>query len=293
MKHNIVWLASYPKSGNTWFRAVLSVLLEENETLELDINNLYRSPIASNRAIFDEYAGLASSDLTTAEIDVLRPEVYKRLSRDIDEPIYMKVHDAYTLTPEKSWFFPPEVTQSVVYLVRDPLDVAVSFAFHNSQSIDKTIENMCREDFSLSKTQKGLPLQLRQTLLSWSGHVRSWTKSPNQICVLRYEDLKLNGFKTFKRVADFLKLGKDDDEIMAAIDQCSFDNLRKQEEKKYFKEKPAKCKFFFRKGQVGNWREHLSSDHCQKIITNHREVMKEFGYLDDNDKPVFQAKEKI
>ncbi|HJX72016.1 MAG TPA: hypothetical protein VJ346_08695, partial [Bacteroidales bacterium] len=68
----IVWLASYPKSGNTWFRIFLTNLL--NHTNEpVDINNLYPSTIASSRSLFDEATGLESSDLTLDEIELLRP----------------------------------------------------------------------------------------------------------------------------------------------------------------------------------------------------------------------------
>ena len=75
---NIVWLASYPKSGNTWFRVFLSNLRFEKED-EAEINSLHSTSIASCRNMFEESLAVESSDLTNDEIDLLRPEFYKTL----------------------------------------------------------------------------------------------------------------------------------------------------------------------------------------------------------------------
>ena len=283
---NIVWLASYPKSGNTWFRTFLSTILDE-EIKEPDINDLYSTPIASARGIFEEHTGLKSSEISTEETEALRPDVYRNLSSEIEDRMYMKVHDAFTKTKFNEWIFPPEVTFGVIYIVRNPLDVAVSFSNHNSQPVDKTIDNLCSHDFALCRTKKSFPNQLLQKHLTWSEHAESWIKSPNKVCVLRYEDMKLNSFKTFKKAVSFLALNKSDSEIKSAIDICSFENLRKQEDEKSFSEKPQKCKNFFRKGKVGDWQKYLKKDHIDKIIKCNYDVMKKIGYLDDNDKIAF------
>ncbi|MFH1728807.1 MAG: sulfotransferase domain-containing protein [Pseudomonadota bacterium] len=286
MKNNIVWLASYPKSGNTWFRTFLSTILNEKKS-EPDINDLQSTPIASARGIFEDHVECESSDLSSDEVESLRPDVYREISDNLEDKFYMKVHDAYTKTKESEWLFPPEATFGVIYLVRNPLDVAVSFANHNSGSIDKTVDNLCNNDFALCKHKKSFSNQLLQRHLTWSGHVLSWIDSPNKVCVLRYEDMKLDSLRTFKKACDFLNLDKSDKEIAQAIEKTSFDKLRKQEEEKSFNEKPQKCKFFFRKGKIGSWREKLKNHHVDKLISCHYDVMKRFGYLDKNDKLVF------
>ena len=113
----IVWLASYPKSGNTWFRVFLSNLLNKNDQ-PADINNLYATPIASNRELFDEATGLASSDLTPEEIDNLRPGVYEYAARNSKEFLYQKVHDAWIETELGEPMFSKNVTHGVVYFIR-------------------------------------------------------------------------------------------------------------------------------------------------------------------------------
>ncbi len=285
-KKNIVWLASYPKSGNTWFRTFLTTVLGE-EIKEPDINDLHRTPIASDRGIFEKYTELESSEITQEEVECLRPDVYSNLSLDIEDRMYIKVHDAFTKTKYDEWLFPPEVTYGVIYLIRNPLDVAVSSANHNSQTIDKIVENLCNIEFCLCGSKKGLSNQLMQRHLTWSGHVESWTKSPNRVCVLRYEDMKLDSFNTFKRAIEFLELKKSDSEIYAAIDKCSFAKLKKQEDEKSFSERPQKCKSFFRKGEVGSWREELKQKHIEKLIEYHYDVMKNFGYIDEHDNLIY------
>lgn len=96
----IVWLASYPKSGNTWFRTLISNLMSKSQE-PVDINQLSTGGIASGRERFDELTGIESADLTFEEIDQLRPEVYAYLAQTVKEPLFVKVHDAYTYLPDR------------------------------------------------------------------------------------------------------------------------------------------------------------------------------------------------
>ena len=115
-KKNIIWLASYPKSGNTWFRVFLTNLLS-NSDIPANINDLTETSISSSRKIFDEYTGLSSSDLTFSEIDSLRPEVYRMQSAESDELLFKKVHDKYYLTERGEPLFPTEITRGAIYFI--------------------------------------------------------------------------------------------------------------------------------------------------------------------------------
>ena len=115
---NIIWLASYPKPGNTWFRIFLSNLFtEKNE--EENINSLYSTPIASCRSMFDELLSIESSDLTNDEIDLIRPEFYRNISLEApdSEQSYHKIHDTFTKNKNNEWIFPPEITFGAVYSI--------------------------------------------------------------------------------------------------------------------------------------------------------------------------------
>ncbi|RPH33336.1 MAG: sulfotransferase domain-containing protein [Bacteroidales bacterium] len=278
----IVWLASYPKSGNTWFRVFLSNLLSKADQ-PADINNLFATPIASNRELFDEATGLSSSDLTPDEIDNLRPGVYEYASRNSNELLFQKVHDAWLTTELGEPMFSKEVTQSVVYFVRNPLDVAVSFANHLSKSLDETVKIMTDESYAFGSTPNRLHIQLRQRLLTWSNHVRSWVdQSDLPIIVLRYEDIKADTFTAFSKAVNFIGINASANDIVKAIGYSDIKEMQKQEAEKGFKEKPANALSFFRKGVAGSWRAELPDYLVTQICNDHREMMIRFGYLDDN-----------
>ncbi len=88
MAHKIVWLASYPKSGNTWLRAFLTNCWYDTET-PADVNALLGGPIASARQLFDETVGVEAADLTTEEIDCYRPAVYRYIAAQSADTVYM------------------------------------------------------------------------------------------------------------------------------------------------------------------------------------------------------------
>lgn len=275
---NIVWLASYPKSGNTWFRAFLTALLNPGST-DIDINNLHQTTIASSRQLFDEMTGIASSDLEQEEIDRLRPLVYLQNARESEEVLYHKVHDAWTLLPDGQPLFPPEVTKAALYFIRNPLDVAVSFAHHLNTSLEKTIAILNNPEYAFCQRTDRLHNQLRQRLLTWSGHVKSWVDDSGlPVLVMRYEDMKARPAETFSRAADFIGLHYSPAEIVAALDRASFARLQQQEMEKGFSEKNARSGIFFRKGEAGDWKNVLSAAQVERVTQAHREVMERFGY---------------
>ncbi|NJM14882.1 MAG: hypothetical protein HC896_05435 [Bacteroidales bacterium] len=83
----LVWLASYPKSGNTWYRIFLSNLLSGKE-MPQSINNMYYTAIASSREIFEQATGISSTDLTFDEIDALRPQVFRFIASTNNGPSF-------------------------------------------------------------------------------------------------------------------------------------------------------------------------------------------------------------
>ena len=283
----IIWLASYPKSGNTWFRVFLTNLLRGGDT-PADINELERTPMASARGIFDDALGFEASDLTADEIDRLRPELYIHLAENAEEQLFMKIHDAYTYLEDTRPLIPQNATHCALYFIRNPLDVAVSFAHHNGWDCATSAIKMADNAFAFCSKPGLLHNQLRQKLLSWSGHVLSWVdKAPFPVCVIRYEDMKSQPLETFTKAIRFAGLNHTGEQIQKALDFSSFDVVQRQEEAEGFEEKSPASSRFFRKGQVGSWREELNESQASKIVHDHREVMRRFGYLDEKGNIVY------
>jgi hypothetical protein len=274
----IVWLASYPKSGNTWMRAFLTALTVP-DLHEVDINHMADTTIASSRQLFDEISGVASSDLLPEEIEKWRPCVYRQESDEAPSLVYHKIHDAWTLLPDGTPLIPAEATHAVLYIIRNPLDVAVSFANHLNTGMNKTIGIMNNPEYAFCERHDRLALQLVQKLLTWSGHVKSWVEDSHlPVCLLRYEDMKADPFKAFSGAVRFIGLEYDDEAIHKAIELSSFEKLKKQEQEKGFSEKNAHSANFFRKGQAGDWRNVLTPEQVNRVIEAHGEMMEKYGY---------------
>jgi len=279
----IIWLASYPKSGNTWFRAFLTNLfLDDDKTF--DINELQGGPIASDRNMFDEHTNLDSSELCYDEVDNLRPDVYREFASTLDEVRFMKVHDAYTYLNDGRAMFPHDVSLGCVYIVRNPFDLGLSFANHLNASVEKTVEYMNNPEFAFASKNNKFNNQLRQFLLTWSGHIKSWTEQDKiPFTVLRYEDMKDEPFREFSKAIKFAGLNFSDENIMYSIEQAKFENLKKKEEESGFREKNPKSPSFFREGKKSNWRGQLSDELVQSIIDKHKEILIKYNYLDENN----------
>lgn len=283
----IFWLASYPKSGNTWMRILLANYLH-NADVPVDINKLDGGPIASSRAWFDEWAGIEASALDDAIIERLRPEVYRCLARETKKTLFMKAHDAWGLTDRNQPLFPADVTAGVVYIMRNPLDLAAACAHHWGTNITIAVNNLTNPNFALARSFGGLSDQLQQYLGSWSSHVQSWLdESGLPVHLVRYEDLRCDPSSVFGEAIRFCGLPFDAERVHKAVAFSDFAEVQRQERAKGFRERPTSASApFFRRGQAGAWREELPPDMMQRIIAAHGPVMRRFGYLDEAGRPV-------
>lgn len=273
----LVWLASYPKSGNTWLRIFLTNYLH-NSDQPANINDLFINSSSSDRVLFDALSGFDSADLSFDEIDLNRPMIYDKIKHHSDFCFY-KAHDAYTYLPNKQPLLGSSEDQCTIYLIRHPCDVAVSFAYHSGKhSFDEIIAKMSEPSYSLSSQSNQFNLQLRQKLLTWSEHVLSWYKAPIPKIIIRYEDMVTSTIETFQRVIQFLHLPEDLSRIKRAVDFSQFETLQKQEEKIGFKEKAHTAEKFFRLGQMGAYKNFLTKNQIQRIVQDHGLVMQQFGY---------------
>jgi aryl sulfotransferase len=275
----LVWLASYPKSGNTWVRLFLTAY-SHPERAELDINAIDVSLHAGNRDLFDRVIGLEASELTPAEIERFRPDVYRQLAVEAEEPLFIKVHDRWRRNADGASIFPPETTAATIYIVRDPRGVAPSYANHYNLSMDAAIAQMATADHAIAAPANRLRSQLHQPMGSWSQHVTSWldqTELPVQL--VRYEDLHADPEATFAGILQAAGLPVDAKRLAAALAQSRFERLQAQEAAAGFKERLMGAPRFFRRGQADSWREELTPAQVERIVADHGPVMARLGYL--------------
>ena len=277
-RQGFVWLASYPKSGSTWMRALLANFLAgAGPAVAMDALPFRTAPSGFR---FRELAGVAMEDFTGDEVGSLIPAFFRRLCiaeqrMGARSHLYRKVHGAYVLNRAGQPLFPEDVTAGAVCIVRNPLDVAISWTFHAGE-----------RDFAMSvarlndeRTTLGAPGR-RLRLLDWSGNVGSWCAAPFPVLVVRYEDLLADTAAQLRRVACFLRLDDvSDARLRHAVSRSAFANLREREKREGFPEKPsANAGFFFREGRAGGWRRHLPAAEARELARRHRSTMAALGY---------------
>jgi len=273
---NLLWIASYPKSGNTWVRAFIDNYLS-NQHQPVDINTLFRIRQAEAKAFrYAPYvAGGDTTRLSVEEVCAIRPRVQADIARDARGTVFLKTHNyrgEFSGYPLQN----AAVTSGAIYIVRNPLDVVISLARYFDIGIDEAIDYMAEEATGTPNEKENVP----QVISSWSLHVQSWTQEPGpEILVLRYEDMLDNPVKAFRKLVAFLGQARDPDRLKRAIRFSSFDQLKLQEKRSGFIEKHENAESFFRQGRKNQWNGKLTDEQIRKIIDSHGGQMARFKYI--------------
>jgi len=279
MPGSIVWLASYPKSGNTWVRAMLTHLLHAPGD-DFSVNALAGAPEGGDRHSLDDACAISSAELTPAELLPYRALLHRQMADENSAPHFVKTHDRYALDAGGTALFPADASRAVIYIVRNPLDVALSFAHHGQQDVDATIARMANPDTMLNVWPDRISDFLPVHLGRWSDHVAGWTQQQAiPVCLLRYEDMLADPAAALARIAAAAGIDASPAAIAAAAAASSFDRLRAREADEGFTEKPANMPRFFRAGRAGEWRSALTEAQIARIVADHRDRMASLDYL--------------
>lgn len=280
MTGGILWLASYPKSGNTWVRIFLENMFR-NAARPVSINEL--SVVGFGDAhvpLYEHFAGKPIAALDDAALHDLREPIQRHLAGRSETSI-VKTHNAlgeYDGRP----LIHLEYTVGAVYIVRNVFDVTVSIARHFGHPIADTVDAVCSPAFRIRTTNSAT----FQVLGGWSDHYRSWTSVPGfEPLVLRYEDMRSNPMTAFDGVVRYLKLPPNKKRVARAVKFSSFDEVSRQEREAGFRERARQDQAFFHSGRTGGWRQHLSSNQLARLVEVHGPVLRELGYLDKLGRP--------
>jgi hypothetical protein len=268
----INWLASYPKSGNTWVRA----FIEYYQYGEVDINHM--DAIYGDERIYYFQAVTAQPyhTLDLYQWALIRPaalNMYLTMHLKKDKLI-LKTHNAYAAVGEVP-LFPPLISGPSVYLVRDPVDVIPSFARHTGSSVNDMLMMMqdSRHAF-VAKPEKGTIIGF---LSSWTNHVMAWSEAPDTI-VIKYEDLKANPEYWFTEILKQFGFEINKTKVLEAIEATSLEKLQEQERIVGFSEAGKNDVFF------GGTQKKLTNKQISKVVDAFGDVMRKFGYLDEEAK---------
>ena len=279
MKKSIVWLASYPKSGNTWTRAFLANYLTNART-PVPINQMHR--FAMGDSIGRTYAMVAGRQIDINDIDLtlrLRDAVLRGIVNNDADINLVKTHNS-RLPARGVDLIPETYTRAAIYILRNPLDMVLSYARHYGLEHDEAALQITHHDNANAPDRDGDTVA--QFLGSWSDHVDSWTNGAAQypVLVLRYEDLLEDPHRHFTRAVEHLGVPVDAERLDRAIRFSSFDELSAQEREHGFVERSDESARFFGRGQRDQWKADLAPRIVKRIKRSQRRMMAKHGYLE-------------
>ena len=314
-----VWLASYPKSGNTWMRAIVTALSTHRHLFGVNQLGSGAQPNYVGAAL--PVWGIDPRWLDRAEIEVVRDALVRRWGSagqaeeqevleipaegqpalpaeppetSADEsleataadtghaspvPFLRKTHEVYRPGAPGREPFPVEATRAAILIVRDPRDVACSYAPFFGLELDAAVDAIGRESGAEAKASPA-QAQTAQPWGSWSSHAQSWLAEsvPFPVHLVRYEDLRADAAATLSPVFAAIGLECTDEQLQAALEQTRFERLKTSEAERGFRETSPKTREFFRKGQAGGWREELTDEQVAALEADHAETMTALGY---------------
>ena len=273
---NIIWLASYPRSGNIWLQSFLHNLLSDarHTPNREEISGFCASESAAIH--FMTPGARPLSEWAWQEAAGRRGAAHKAITELRSDNVFASTRAALA----ESGGAPTitmEYTAAAIYLVRNPLDLAVSLAAAQGQSIDQAITRL--ETEYLSKNSDQFAYECHG---SWSTHVLSWTYQRHAgLHLLRYEDMLLAPENAFGPLATFLGFDTPGERLARAIHFASFAELSLREKEAGVEGESASAGKLLRAGTSDQWRDVLSADQVRRIIAAHGEQMERFSYIPD------------
>ena len=281
----ILWLASYPKSGNTLLRCLLSsYFFTSNGNFEFNLLN--KIPQFPNEKEFYKYKKDIKQISDIAKYWIPEQENINKKNK----LIFLKTHCALCTINNYS-FTNSQNSIGAIYIVRDPRNVITSLQNHFQLSSKEAYEFLSNKRNALSTIQENKESLYFQPLGSWNDHLNSWVKNKNfPVLKVRYEDLTDSTYETFKKIIQFInKITKSNDQFnrkkaINSIKNTSFDKLKNMENIKGFNEartnqKTGKKIKFFYLGDKNNYTNILDEKLINKINNSFENDLKTNDYF--------------
>jgi len=279
----IIWIASYPKSGNTWLRALLSNYLYSKDG-KFDFDLLNQIDSFPSERFFKNYPDKFEKPEDTTKYWLKEQEKINQ-SKKIT---FFKTHNALCKI-DGNRFTNSENTLGAIYIIRDPRNVITSLAHHYQISKEDALDFMMDEKRGIVSKVDNRYIGF-QPLFSWILNQKSWVENINfPVLTIKYEDLQSEPLSTFKKVLNFInkltnsKNPIDIEKAKKSIKNCDFENLKKLEQERGFAEaitrKGSNEKLsFFNLGKNNNYKKLLDPILLNKMNDLFQNELVKFNY---------------
>ena len=289
----IFWIASYPRSGNTWLRLILCGLFFTKDGNVDNLDMLKKIPKMDSLNHFEFIKEMSISDYNlifkSGEYDKATLAAYSKYWIEAQKKImindgtyaFFKTHNA-RIKLKECYYTNELTTLGFVYISRDPRDIVLSYSKHINKDIDSTIDFLSNNKImGKEKTDNRMP----EIILNWKDHYRSWKKfTAVPSLFLKYEDLLNNIEVEINKITDFfhanfhVEINNKDEKIKNVIKSTNFNNLKDMENKNGFFEK-SEFSDFFRNGKTKQWENELNQVQKNSIEHLFKDQMIELGYI--------------
>ena len=281
------WLVSYPRSGNTWARFAMMAALGDPDRADLEqLDGFARAVL--DRGVIDHLMESDSGYLDDGETLALRAAFHVARFGGMSPSPIVKVHDKCLRVSNDGCLHPPAATHAAIYLIRDPRDVAISWAAFMARPIDWAIAFLSDPQAQVGQLRHRTSTTVPEYLGSWSDHVASWVdEAPYPVTVVRYEDMLREPALCLGDMLNAAGYRVAPATLERAVAASRFDRLAALEREAGFRDRPVSAERFFRSGRSQAWRAVLSPEQADAIAQAHGPMMRRFGYLVDDNETAF------
>lgn len=276
----IIFISSYPKSGNTWLRCIISALLN-NQSGKFNFDDLINIGLFSRESHFKHFKDLQYQKNGNLNFNFLSNNWIKAQQKINSENSKIKFFKTHSIRKISDRCFTDEsVCLGYIYIVRDPRDIAISYTHHCGGDLDVAINTILFNEKNYASHHKA-----NELISTWKKHLFSWNKL-NKVprLFIKYEDMLENTKKILIEIISFinnltnLSIRQDDVFLNNILSSTNFSYLQSLETQNGFKEATANTSFF-RKGTSNQWRSILTKEQKNLIENELKVPMKHLGYL--------------
>lgn len=281
----IIWIASYPKSGNTWVRSILTSYFFSKEGV-FNFDLLKKIPSYPSEPFFRKYPDPFDTPESTAKYWINEQKNINQLNKK--KLVFLKTHNALCKINGYS-FTDTNNTLGAIHIVRDPRNIITSICNHYQIDVEEALEFMKNKSKAIIEKKENRYLGFN-ALFSWKLHQKSWEECNKfPVLTIKYEDLEKNTFSILEKIFSFIKKISNSKEnfnkakAKNVVKSCDFERLQRLEKEGGFKEgitkKDSREKIkFFNLGSKNNYKKLLNYKIIEEMNLLFKDELSKYKY---------------